>query len=58
MRKRATRFRPVNDPAESYSPWDRGWRLVVAWGASVMIVLIGLSYLAVAMEVLECLIAR
>lgn len=52
-RDKAARFRPVNDPAESYSPWDQGWRLVVAWGASLLIVLLGLAHLAIALEVLK-----
>lgn len=47
------RFQPVADPAESYSPWDQGWRLLVAWWSSLMIVLLGLGNLALLMEVLE-----
>lgn len=53
MQRKSLRFQPVADPAESYSPWDQGWRLVTAWWASLMIVLLGLAHLALAMEVLE-----
>lgn len=52
-RDSAARFQPVADPTEGYSPWDRGWRLLIAWCASLMIVLIGLANLAIALEVLE-----
>lgn len=52
-RGEAARFRPVDDPSESYSPWDQGWRLGVAWGASAMIVLLGLANLVIALEVLR-----
>lgn len=53
LRKSEPRFQPVADPADTYSPWDQGWRLLVAWWASLMIVLLGLFHLALAMEVLE-----
>jgi len=57
-RDKATRFQPVADPAESYSPWDQGWRLLVAWWAGLMIVLLGLAHLALAAEVLEWMMAN
>lgn len=50
-REKAARFQPVEDPAESYSPWDQGWRLAIAWGASLLIVLLGLANLAIAWKV-------
>lgn len=53
MRNKAPRFLPVADPAESYSPWDQGWRLSVAWSASLLIVLLGIVHLALLVEVLE-----
>jgi hypothetical protein len=50
---KADRFQPVADPADTYSPWDKGWRLLIAWCASLMIVLLGLMHLALGMKVLE-----
>lgn len=41
------RFRPVDDPADSYSPWDRGWRLGVAWAASLLLVLLAITLVGV-----------
>lgn len=52
-RNREPRFQPVADPTESYSPWDQGWRLLVAWCSSLMIVLLGMWHLALALEVLR-----
>lgn len=54
---REPRFRPVPEPADSYSPWDQGWQLGVAWWASLMIVLLGMAHLALALEVLKWWIA-
>lgn len=46
-------LQPVEDPSDSYSPWDQGWRLLMAWCASLLIVLLGMAHLAIALEVLE-----
>jgi len=47
------RFRPVENPADSYSPWDQGWRLRIAWCASLLAVLLGIGHCYVALKVIQ-----
>lgn len=47
------RFRPVENPEDTYSEWDQGWQLLVAWGASSLIVLLGVGHFYVAVRVVE-----
>lgn len=47
------RFREIKDPEESYSPWDQGWRFRIAWGASLLVVLLGIFHSYLLLKVVE-----